>query len=125
MRQPWRAVLVLALLSLLNLVQSAPNPYGSTLAIRGDDDLPKELQPVLQDDNLPAGQAKDAIQYTDFDITLDELKECPDFDPNQDEAGSKSRLLKRDASSRRTTQILRDVYTNGKTISPSLHLPDL
>ena len=122
MRHSWRAIPVLALLILSNLVQPAPNPYGSTLAVRADDGLPKELQPVLQDDHLPAGHAKDAIQNTDFGITLDELKECPDFDPNQDDAGSESPPLRRRNPSR-STRVLREVYVKGRMILPCLHPP--
>ncbi len=115
----WRAFPVLALLSLPHMVHPTPTPEGNTLAIRGDPDLPKELQPVLKDDHLPDGDPKDAIQDTDFDITLDELKDCEDFDPDGGDSGSKSRLRKRKSRSG-TVRALRNVYYKGTVPSSSL-----
>ena len=112
---------MLTLLSLSNLVRPTPALYGNDLTSRADGDLPEELQPVLKDDGLPEGDAKDAAQNTDFDITLEELEECPDFDP-QDEGntGSRSRLLKRGARTG-TTRVLREVYVQGTGASISFY----
>lgn len=119
MHIPWRAIPVLTLLGLPHMVHPMPTSDGNTLAIRADPDLPKELQPVLKLDHLPKGDPSGAIQDTDFDITLEELKDCEDFDPDGGDSGSKSRLRKRKPRSG-TIGALRNVYYKGTIPSSSL-----
>ena len=121
MHQPWRAIPLLTLLSLSSLVQPTPTLHSNVLATRGDDNLPPELQPVLQDDQLPDGDPDDALQ--DYDYTVDEgdLESCPDFDPDQGKKGGDDTASKRKRGIREgTTKVLRSISVNGTTVSSFL-----
>lgn len=116
MHQPWRAIPILTLLSLSSFVRPTPTPYGNALAIRGDDDLPRELQPVLQDDGLPDGDPDDALQDYDYTVDEGELESCPDFDPNQGTKGGDDTASKHKRGFRMgRTKILRSISVNGTT----------
>ncbi len=118
MHRTWRAISVLTLLSLSSLVQPAPSAYNAALMVRGDgggDDIPKELQPVLQDDGLPEGEPEDALQDNDYEIDQSILENCPDYDPDQ-QLGNGQRRLKR-ATRDGSAKVLRKVYVGGTSRS--------
>ena len=113
MHNPWHAVLLFSFISHSSLVQLLPTSGGNGLIVREEGDIPKELLPEPRDDNLPKEDLDDAIQDDDFDITLEELKECPDFDPSPPEDTEKARRFVNRAGRKFFPDILRGVRVNG------------
>lgn len=109
----WHSAFLISFISHSSLVQLLPTSGGSGLIVREGGDIPKELSPEPTDDDLPEADLDDAIQDVDFDITLEELMECPDFDPRPPEGTEKARRFVKRARRKFFTDVLRNVRVNG------------
>ena len=119
MRSTWQAVLLFLIINHSNVVYLFPTSGGNGTIVRGNGDVPKELLPEPKDDHLPLGDSEGAIQDLDFDITLDQLKECPDFDPGPLEDPENATNFTKRAGRKFSTSILRKTTINGMIIISS------
>ncbi|KAK4694119.1 hypothetical protein P7C71_g3414, partial [Lecanoromycetidae sp. Uapishka_2] len=86
----------LLLLSSIYLAQAAPRTDIRTLELRAlearTDDPP--ALPAPKDDDLPQGDGKDLLAWSDDDYAGEDYKNFPDYDPDQDTAAA-GKLKKR------------------------------
>lgn len=105
------------LLGSTHIVSAVPTFGSRSLSVRDNSPPP----PDLKDDEIPQGDARDLISYTDDDYEDEDYKNAPDYDPDQDQDASTAKRSLEPAIFKRapktpgkgTTDWLRTVGVNG------------
>ena len=83
-------LVTLALLSFSYVARAAPRIDSRALEVRDNDPPPL---PAPKDDDLPQGDGKDLLPWSDDDYAGEDYKGFPDYDENQDRTSTKKKRV--------------------------------